>query len=66
CTGHRGSDVFPYDILEEEFTPQFNFYGEFAPNTRTNRELVLLFDPRVDALPYIYDNYDWEHCTDSG
>lgn len=64
--GHRGSDVFPYGILDEIMTPQFNFYGKVGPNMLNNRELVHLFDPNVNGLSYIYDNFDWEHCTESG
>lgn len=66
CIGHRGSDVFPYGILSEVMTPQFTFWGKTGPNTINNRDLVHLFDPRVNALSYIFDNFQWEHCTESG
>lgn len=66
CYGHRGSDVFPYGILSEVMTPEFTFYGKTGPNTINNRDMVHLFDPRVNALSYIYDNYDWDHCTAMG
>lgn len=64
CYGHRGSDIFPYDILTDLITPQFTFYGKKAPNTLQNRALVRLFDPNENALPFIYDNFDWSHCAE--
>eukprot|EP00903_Cladosiphon_okamuranus_P011690 g10995.t1 len=66
CVGHRGSDIFPYGILTDFITPQFTFYGKKAPNTLRNRMLVKLFDPSENALPFIYDNFEWSHCADMG
>lgn len=64
CYGHRGSDIFPYGILSDLITPQFTFYGQKAENTLQNRALMKLFDPKENALPFIYDNFDWSHCSD--
>ncbi len=50
--------------MEEMITPQFTFYGEKAPNTRQNRMLIKLFDPSENALPFIYDNFEWSHCAE--
>eukprot|EP00752_Nemacystus_decipiens_P012221 g10835.t1 len=66
CYGHRGSDIFPYDILTDFITPQFTFYGKKAPNTLQNRAVIRLFDPSENALPFIYDNFEWSHCADMG
>ncbi|CAM9893269.1 unnamed protein product [Pylaiella littoralis] len=66
CYGHRGSDVFPYDILSDLITPQFTFYGKKAPNTMQNRQLIKIFDPSENALPFIYDNFEWSHCAEMG
>lgn len=66
CTGHRGSDVFPYGIVEDLMTPHFTFFGETGANTYSNRELVHFFDPTVDALNYIYDSFEWPHCAAQG
>lgn len=64
CNGHRGSDIFPYDIMTDVMTPQFTFYGKKAPNTMKNRMLIKLFDPSENALPFIYDNFEWSHCSE--
>lgn len=58
--------MFPYTILADEMTPLFTFWGETGPNTINNRDMVHLFDPRVNALSYIYDNFEWTHCAESG
>ena len=45
---------------------QFTFYGTKGPNTFSNRELIKLFNPSENALPFIYDNFEWPHCTPLG
>ncbi|CAN0192203.1 unnamed protein product [Ectocarpus sp. 13 AM-2016] len=35
-------------------------------NTLTNREALAIMDGRFNMLPYVYDNFKWEHCLDSG
>lgn len=32
----------------------------------TNEELYRLLDPNEDNLPYIYDNFRWDHCAAEG
>ncbi|CAN0362543.1 unnamed protein product, partial [Laminaria digitata] len=66
CYGHRGSDVFPYNILTDLITPVFTFYGITGPNTISNREMIKIFDPSINALPFIYDNFEWPHCAAQG
>ncbi|CAM9954015.1 unnamed protein product, partial [Sphacelaria rigidula] len=56
CMGHRGFDVFPFGLLE-------NDTNDFKLN---NREVLQAFDPRQDKLSYIYDNFKWTHCADDG
>ena len=58
--------MFPYGILDDLMTPHFTLFDETGPNTRSNRELVHLFDPSVNALNYIYDNFEWPHCAEQG
>ena len=29
----------------------------------TNEELFRLFDPSSPTMPYVYDNFKWDHCT---
>ncbi|CAB1096465.1 TYR [Ectocarpus sp. CCAP 1310/34] len=71
CLGHRGSDVFPFDILANEvndFTVQTGIKGSplGGGNTMTNREVLAAFDPRINALPYVYDTFEWAHCAEDG
>lgn len=41
----------------------------FGPGTSedeqdyTNAELYSFFAPGNDALPYVYESFDWEHCN---
>lgn len=71
CQGHRGGDVFPFDLLAKDvndFTVQTGIKGspEDGGNTLTNREVLAALDPRTDALPYVYDTFKWTHCEADG
>lgn len=70
CTGHRGSDVFPFGLLDTDtdgFTVKTGIRGnDETGNTLTNRELLQAFDPRSNSLPYVYDNFKWTHCEADG
>ena len=71
CDGHRGGDIFPFDLLAKDvndFTVQTGIKGtpEGGGNTLTNREVLAALDPRVDALPYVYDTFEWAHCAADG
>lgn len=70
CTGHRGSDVFPFGLLDSDddgFTIKTGIRGnnEFG-NTLSNREALQAFDPRSNSLPYVYDTFKWTHCASDG
>eukprot|EP00903_Cladosiphon_okamuranus_P016180 g14931.t1 len=70
CTGHRGSDVFPFGLLdadEDGFEVKTGIRGnnEFG-NTLSNREALQAFDPRSNSLPYVYDTFKWTHCAADG
>lgn len=71
CVGHRGGDIFPFDLLAKDvndFTvhPGINGSPEGGGNTLTNREVLAALDPRKDALPYVYDTFEWTHCATDG
>ena len=53
CNGHDYHDVLPFQ----------NFLGENTPHFYTNEELFRLFDPSSPTMPYVYDNFKWDHCT---
>ena len=71
CGGHRGKDVFPFGLLEadvNDFTVQTGIKGNVpgGGNVFTNREVLAAFDPRINALPYVYDTFKWTHCEADG
>ena len=56
CYGHNPNDYQP-------FTGDLFNLANKRNDYLTNRELYNLFDPGRDAVPYIYDNYEWPHCS---
>lgn len=70
CTGHGGSDVFPYGMLEgetDDFTIKTGIRGnEEHGNRLTNREVLSALDPNFNSLPYVYDTFEWAHCAVDG
>lgn len=69
CNGHRGSDVFPFDLTDagSSFKVQTGIRGfEEGGNSISNRDLVKLLDPRINSMNYIYDNFEWKHCEADG
>ena len=70
CEGHRGKDVFPFGLLELDNNPfdiKTGIRGNpVLGNDLTNREVLEALDPRFDSLPYVYDNFKWDHCLSEG
>ncbi|CAM9494069.1 unnamed protein product [Ectocarpus sp. 6 AP-2014] len=70
CTGHRGSDVFPFGLLDSDtdgFTIKTGIRGNLdTGNQLTNREALQAFDARSNSLPYVYDTFKWTHCEADG
>jgi hypothetical protein len=54
CPGHNEND-----LLE---------FGDFLGNgeTYTNKQFYDFMDPWNDDLPYTYDTFDYDYCTDTG
>lgn len=66
CMGHRGSDVFPFGLVDgSTFLPRTGIRGD-TYNTRTNREILELLDPRINSMSYVYDTFKWDHCKADG
>lgn len=70
CLGHRGSDVFPFGLLERDST-DFEIKTSLrnnpvTGNNLTNREVLQALDPRFSSKNYIYDSFTWEHCAADG
>lgn len=71
CVGHAGQDVFPFGLVDndvDDFRVQTGIKGNArrGGNVLTNREVLESFDPRNNALPYIYDTFEWPHCEADG
>ncbi|CAN0439070.1 unnamed protein product [Ectocarpus fasciculatus] len=70
CVGHRGSDVFPFDLLaadDDGFEIKTGIMGNpEIGNSLTNREVLEAMDARVNRLSYVYDTFKWDHCLSSG
>lgn len=41
-------------------------HSEEGGNSIPNRDLVKLLDPRINSMTYIYDTFEWPHCTADG
>ncbi|CAM9726487.1 unnamed protein product [Scytosiphon promiscuus] len=69
CTGHRGGDVFPFGLLHNDtdgFEITTGVKGARRGNTLANRDLLAAFDPRINSMTYVYDNFKWPHCAEDG
>ena len=44
----------------------FGETGAAAKEYYTNAQLYDLLDPSNDDLPYVYADFDWDHCTTLG
>ncbi|CAM9834525.1 unnamed protein product [Ascophyllum nodosum] len=71
CKGHGGSDIFPFGFAMDAGDPGFKTRTaikgeEEGGNSLTNREVLLVLDPRMNSLSYIYDTFEWPHCMQDG
>lgn len=55
CFGRSKHDVLPFT----------NLFDEGDQYYYSNADMYALFDPRNPQLKYVYDNFDWSHCTTS-
>ena len=52
--------------FNDPLTPMNDAYGIYRKPTGsyfTNRELVMLFDPSLPELPYIFDDFGYSQCA---
>jgi hypothetical protein len=52
CTGHADTDTL--------------VFGDIDGYSFTNGEYYSYLDPSKAYTPYVYDNFEWEHCDDIG
>jgi len=58
CIGHNPGDRLPWSITVE---------GKDTPTNYLNREMMTLLDISGDyRLQYVYDNFEWSHCSEQG
>ena len=62
CKGHHADDLMPFGTA----LVQDHEYSVLAAGTLTLGELYKMMDPNKDALPYVYDSFEWDHCTSIG
>jgi|MDSY01.2.fsa_nt_gb hypothetical protein len=55
CYGHNPGDYQPFKNLFDE---DDRYYS--------NAELYQLFNPSGVSIPYMYENFEWPHCEESG
>jgi len=53
CSGHGEDDELP-------------FYNLVEGKTFTNAEFYEYLDPSNEDLPYVYDHFNYDHCSDAG
>ena len=53
CAGHGGADVLPMRI-------------DGVDGPMTNLEFYKYMSPLNDALPYVYDSFEYTHCEEQG
>jgi len=52
CYGHNPDNLQPFT----------NLFGESTDTFYSNIELYKLVHPKSQALPYMYDSFEWPHC----
>lgn len=57
CYGHGASDLVPF---------QFSLKDDDAPVFYTNVEILALASPESPTLPYVFADFDWDHCVEFG
>ena len=63
CWGHQQHDALLWSNLFGEDADADSATGHHY----TNGELYALTDPQShDSLPYVYDNFEWDHCDAQG
>ena len=60
CKGHHAFDLTPSRTLYERSD------GSYVYEYLTNHEVLKMTHPREYQMPYIYDNFRWDHCEEEG
>jgi hypothetical protein len=61
------SNIHPYsDSCEGHHKADTLVFGAIDGNDFTNREYYDYLNPKLSNLPYVYDDFKWNHCTALG
>ena len=61
CGGHHADDVaLFYTMTKNDDT------GLYEKMRLSNQQLFTKINPNDYRMPYIYDSFEWDHCSDSG
>ena len=64
CYGHNSKNIQPFhDLFQDPSVPENASSQEMPKTYYTNEELYDLLRPDGEAAPYMYDNFQWEHCA---
>lgn len=63
CSGHDAEDVLPFSEMTAQSSHTAGS-GQFSD--LTNAEIYALLDPTDNAMNYIYDSFEWSHCSEEG
>lgn len=67
CVGHNPDDLQPFhDLFPQWDVQNATLSDDHTPGIKsyyTNGELYDLLRPDENTLPYIYDNFNWPHCS---
>ena len=60
CQGHHAVDMtlFATSLLQDD--------GTYSRAYLSNQELAVATSPASYQMSYIYDNFEWSHCSDVG
>jgi hypothetical protein len=68
CEGHGENDALPFDSFTTANTATTSTATTTTTTTGgylsayTNAEMWSFLDPTNEDLPYMYENFEWEHC----
>lgn len=63
CTGHNPDDLQPFHDLFPDWDEKHEDESSSIKRYYSNAELYRLLQPDSEDLPYVYDNFDWHHCS---
>lgn len=69
CTTHESNHCFghhQYDLTFWKSAYYDDEVGGYKTEYLTNGEIFRIINPNTYSAPYIYDNFEWDHCAEAG